>query len=74
MSWSRSSRIFWGLYDMLGNVGEFTLSIEDQSKVAVRGESFAQTADRARFSRRFVLPELETTYMDFEFRCADPRL
>lgn len=64
----------WGLYDMLGNVGEFTLSIEDQSKVAVRGGSFAQTADRARFSRRFVLPELETTYMDFGFRCAGPRL
>lgn len=64
----------WGLYDMLGNAGEFTLATEDQSKVAVRGSSYLQTPDKARYSRRSILPDRETPYRNFGFRCAGPEL
>ncbi len=64
----------WGLFDMLGNVAEFTLLTEDQRRISLRGGSFVQTADKVRFSRRYVLPEGDTTYMNFGFRCAGPSL
>lgn len=64
----------WGLYDMLGNAGEFTLLTEDQRRISVRGGSFVQTPDKVRYARRFVLPEGDTTYMNFGFRCAGPTL
>ncbi len=64
----------WGLYDMLGNAGEFTLLTEDQRRISVRGGSFVQTPDKVRYSRRVLLPEGDTTYMNFGFRCAGPSL
>ncbi len=64
----------WGLYDILGNVAEFTLSADDQTKTVVRGGSFAQTMDKIRYARRYVLPDNQTTYMNFGFRCAGPEL
>jgi formylglycine-generating enzyme required for sulfatase activity len=64
----------WGLYDMLGNAGEFTLLTEDQRRISVRGGSFVQTPDKVRYARRFLLPEGDTTYMNFSFRCAGPSL
>ncbi len=60
----------WGLFDMLGNLGEYTLSTNDQSKIVVRGGSMVQTADRVRFSRRYELPDPTVPYMNFGFRCA----
>lgn len=64
----------WGLYDMLGNMGEYTLSTNDQSKIVVRGGSIIQTADRVRFSRRYELPDPTVPYMNFGFRCAGAEL
>jgi formylglycine-generating enzyme required for sulfatase activity len=60
----------WGIYDMLGNLGEFTLNAADQSKIVVRGGSFIQTADKVRFPRRYELPKNDEPYMNFGFRCA----
>jgi formylglycine-generating enzyme required for sulfatase activity len=64
----------WGLYDMLGNVGEFTLSLDDESQTVVRGGSFVQSPDKVRYSRRYLLPDNSATYMNFGFRCAGPDL
>jgi hypothetical protein len=64
----------WGLYDMLGNLGEYTLSTGDQSKIAVRGGSMVQTADRVRYARRYLLPDPNVPYMNFGFRCAGASL
>jgi formylglycine-generating enzyme required for sulfatase activity len=64
----------WGLYDMLGNVAEFTMASEDQKRISIRGGSFVQTADKIRYSRRYLLPEGDATYMNFGFRCAGPSL
>lgn len=60
----------WGLYDMLGNLGEYTLATNNQSKISVRGGSIIQTADRVRFARRYELPDPAVPYMNFGFRCA----
>lgn len=62
----------WGLYDMLGNLGEYTLATNDQTKISVRGGSMIQTADRVRFARRYELPDPTVPYMNFGFRCAGP--
>lgn len=64
----------WGLYDMIGNAAEFAMATGDSSKIAVRGGSFVQKVDQVKIWRRSILPDLETTYMDFGFRCAGPNL
>ncbi len=64
----------WGLYDMLGNVGEFAMAANDQTKIVVRGGSFVQTRDKVRFARRYALPDTASPYMNFGFRCAGPAL
>jgi formylglycine-generating enzyme required for sulfatase activity len=64
----------WGLYDMIGNAAEFAMATGDSSKVVVRGGSFVQKVDQVKIWRRSMLPDLETTYMDFGFRCAGPNL
>ncbi|MDX2269219.1 MAG: caspase family protein [Bryobacter sp.] len=63
-----------GLYDMLGNVGEFALGAENQAQIYIRGGSFVQGADKVRFSRRYALPDPAVPYMNFGFRCAGPNL
>jgi len=64
----------WGLYDMIGNAAEFAMASGDSSKIAVRGGSFVQKVDQVKIWRRSMLPDLETTYIDFGFRCAGPNL
>jgi hypothetical protein len=59
---------------MIGNAAEFAMATGDSSKVVVRGGSFVQKVDQVKIWRRSMLPDLETTYMDFGFRCAGPNL
>lgn len=64
----------WGIFDRIGNAGEFATAAGDSSKIAIRGGSFVKNADQVKLWRRFLLPDLDTPYMDFGFRCAGPKL
>lgn len=58
----------WGLYDMLGNVWEWTNSDYNESRKVVRGGSFRSSLKMVRVSRRGSLPP-ETAAEDTGFRC-----